>query len=92
MSPIYEADVGRMIPSVNTLDLEGRKSFPIITEMSLTLTGKYGPDALLQRVSHMVREIDTNERVWLREDTLAKEYGGAPAKQYELSRAENTNA
>ena len=59
MSPIYEADVGRMIPSVSTLDLEGRNYFPIITEMSLTRAGHYGPDALLQRVSHMVREIDT---------------------------------
>jgi hypothetical protein len=48
-----------MIPSVSTLDLEGRNYFPIITEMSLTRAGHYGPDALLQRVSHMVREIDT---------------------------------
>ena len=68
MSPIYEADVGRMIPSVSTLDLEGRKYLPIIIEMSLKLTRD--------------GEINTNMRVGPREGTLAREHGVAPTKQY----------
>jgi hypothetical protein len=71
-----------MIPSVSTLGLEGRKYLPVIIDMSLTFTGEYGPDLLLQRVSRMVREINTNMRVWVREDTLAREHGAAPTKQY----------
>jgi hypothetical protein len=54
---------------------------PLIIEMGLELTGD-GADVLLQRVSHMAREISTNMRVWVREDTLAREHVAAPTKQY----------